>query len=150
LIGANQPVNVELGILPSQEIEEGNLVLTHKRRFRPVIAVTKSICDVYELKISSRRDCFLFSTDQEYLFFSGWGMLSDLQSPKGVCLAFADSSSKVLYPNMEYNLYGGDLGINFAPICRNLKLIKNYECYNIVVEEDYSYCCDGIILRSKK
>lgn len=74
-------INTKYGGKKAKDIKEGDLVLTHKNRFKPVTKIieTKDKSDIYKLKVGSRLTNLYITGNHPVLTNVGWVKVEDLR-----------------------------------------------------------------------
>lgn len=144
-------INTDKGGKQAKDIQIGDLVLTHKNRFRKVINVipTKDKNDIWKLKVNTRMTNLYITGNHPVLTNLGWVRVDELDVNKHLVAVNADL--KYNYPdirnNTSYNYITED-GLMYCPIEVLEKTDKIEDVYDFTVEEDHSFSCAGVVVHN--
>ena len=132
------PVLTKDGWVSVGDIEVGDMVLTHKGRFRPVTRVFRQLGWHQELaffRVDGQEDGFEMTVSHEVRVYDGWTHAGDLKIGDGVMWLDSDAGEPYLFsprPVVEH-------GRRSTPAI----LLHNLE-----VEEDESYVAKGMVVHN--
>lgn len=122
----------------AKDIKEGDLLLTHLNRFRPVTQVikTKDKNDIWKLKLDDVDDTLFITGNHQVLTNQGWIRIEDL-----------NFESHEVAVNMK--LYSDDYdSLLYSPIKTLERTDKIEDVYDFTVEEDHSFSCAGVVVHN--
>ena len=132
---AGHPVTTAKGIVPIEDIKVGDMVLTHRNRYRKVTAVgNKKSTDVYLLRARNTEDFRVtgnhpFYAASQECWVPDWKKVEDLTTD-------------------DYLVEHAGFGLNYYKVISLDKLAAEYTVYNISVDEDESYIVHGRIVHN--
>lgn len=122
----------------AKDIEEGDLLLTHLNRFRPVTQVikTKDKNDIWKFKVDDADDTLFITGNHEVLTNQGWIRIDDLSF---------ESHEVAVNMKLHSNDYDSLL---YSPIITLERTDKIEDVYDFTVEEDHSFSCAGVVVHN--
>lgn len=143
-------INTIDGGKQAKDIKLGDLVLTHKNRYRPVTAVipTKQASDIYKLKVSSRMTNLYITGNHPVLTNLGWVRVDELD-PDQHFVAVNDGSEPTGENNHDAaaGIKWHD-GLTYCPIRVLEKTDRVEDVYDFTVDEDHSFSCAGVVVHN--
>lgn len=140
-------INTNNGGKQAKDIVVGDMVLTHKNRYRPVTKVipTKDKGDIYRLKVSLEIDELYITGNHPVLTQEGWVKVEDLDIRKHLVAV----NNEILKGDKDHvideSMSVVDDGIEHYPILSLEKTDRVEDVYDFTVEEDHSFSCAGVI-----
>lgn len=140
-------INTNEGGKKAKDIKLGDLVLTHKNRFRKVtdIIPTKDKGDIYKLKVGTRMTNLYITGNHLVLTNLGWVRVDDLDKDKHLIAVNGevDHTDKV-----SYSTSGSEDDLTYCPIHLLEKTDMVEDVYDFTVEEDHSFSCAGVVVHN--
>ena len=143
-------INTNNGGKQAKDIVVGDMVLTHKNRYRPVTKVipTKDKGDIYRLKVSLEIDELYITGNHPVLTQEGWVKVEDLDIRKHLVAV----NNEILKGDKDHvideSMSVVDDGIEHYPILSLEKTDRVEDVYDFTVEEDHSFSCAGVIVHN--
>jgi len=134
-----------------QDIVVGDLVLTHNRKWKPVtnVIVTKDRVDIWELKVAVRKNSLYLTGDHKVYTNKGWCRVDELNIFHH-SVAISQENSFVEHRDNDQSIDErfGEEGLIFSPIRRVSEVNKISDVYDLTVQDDHSFSCDGIVVHN--
>ena len=143
-------INTNNGGKQAKDIVVGDMVLTHKNRYRPVTKVipTKDKGDIYRLKVSLEIDELYITGNHPVLTQEGWVKVEDLNIRKHMIAV----NNEILKGDKDHVIDESTSvvndGIEHYPILSLEKTDRVEDVYDFTVEEDHSFSCAGVIVHN--
>lgn len=143
-------INTKSGGKQAKDIVVGDMVLTHKNRYRPVTKVipTKDKNDIYRLKVSLEIDELYITGNHPVLTQEGWVKVEDLNINKHLVAVNNEILKNDKDHVIDENVSVANDGIEHYPILSLEKTDKVEDVYDFTVEEDHSFSCAGVIVHN--
>lgn len=143
-------INTKSGGKQAKDIVVGDMVLTHKNRYRPVTKVipTKDKGDIYRLKVSLEIDELYITGNHPVLTQEGWVKVEDLDINKHLVAVNNEILKNDKYHVIDENVSVANDGIEYYSILSLDKTDKVEDVYDFTVEEDHSFSCAGVIVHN--
>ena len=143
-------INTNNGGKQAKDIVVGDMVLTHKNRYRPVTKVipTKDKGDIYRLKISLEIDELYITGNHPVLTQEGWVKVEDLNINKHLVAVNNEILKNDKDHVIDENVIVANDGIEYYSILSLDKTDKVEDVYDFTVEEDHSFSCAGVIVHN--
>lgn len=143
-------INTNNGGKQAKDIVVGDMVLTHKNRYRPVTKVipTKDKDDIYRLKVSLEIDELYITGNHPVLTQEGWVKVEELNINKHLVAV----NNEILKGDKDHvideNVVVANDGIEYYSVISLEKTDKVEDVYDFTVEEDHSFSCAGVIVHN--
>ena len=143
-------INTKSGGKQAKDIVVGDMVLTHKNRYRPVTKVipTKDKDDIYRLKVSLEIEELYITGNHPVLTQEGWVKVEDLNINKHLVAV----NNEILKNDKDHviddNVFVANDGIEYYSILSLDKTDRVEDVYDFTVEEDHSFSCAGVIVHN--
>lgn len=143
-------INTNNGGKQAKDIVVGDMVLTHKNRYRPVTKVipTKDKGDIYRLKVSLEIDELYITGNHPVLTQEGWVKVEELNINKHLVAV----NNEILKGDKDHvideNVVVANDGIEYYSVISLEKTDKVEDVYDFTVEEDHSFSCAGVIVHN--
>lgn len=143
-------INTKSGGKQAKDIVVGDMVLTHKNRYRPVTKVipTKDKGDIYRLKVSLEIDELYITGNHPVLTQEGWVKVEDLDIRKHLVAV----NNEILKGDKDHvideSVVVANDGIEYYSILSLDKTDRVEDVYDFTVEEDHSFSCAGVIVHN--
>lgn len=143
-------INTKSGGKQAKDIVVGDMVLTHKNRYRPVTKVipTKDKGDIYRLKVTLEIDELYITGNHPVLTQEGWVKVEDLNINKHLVAVNNEILKNDKDHVIDENVSVANDGIEHYPILSLEKTDKVEDVYDFTVEEDHSFSCAGVIVHN--
>lgn len=143
-------INTNNGGKQAKDIVVGDMVLTHKNRYRPVTKVipTKDKGDIYRLKVSLEIDELYITGNHPVLTQEGWVKVEDLNINKHLIAVNNEILKNDKDHVIDENVIAANDGIEYYSILSLDKTDKVEDVYDFTVEEDHSFSCAGVIVHN--
>jgi len=143
-------INTKSGGKQAKDIVVGDMVLTHKNRYRPVTKVipTKDKGDIYRLKVSLEIDELYITGNHPVLTQEGWVKVEDLDIQKHLVAVNNEILKNDKDHVIDENVFVANDGIEYYSILSFDKTDKVEDVYDFTVEEDHSFSCAGVIVHN--
>lgn len=143
-------INTKSGGKQAKDIVVGDMVLTHKNRYRPVTKVipTKDKNDIYRLKVSLEIDELYITGNHPVLTQEGWVKVEDLNINKHLVAVNNDILSNDKDHVINENVSVANDGIEYYSILSLERTDRVEDVYDFTVEEDHSFSCAGVIVHN--
>lgn len=141
-------INTPSGLVKITDLAVGDLVLTHKRRYKKILDIQWEICQLCEVYIKCRTSSFKIADKTTLLTLEGPKIISELNKFRGYSICLAQEISAIEYPEEPSDLFGEEDGQTFCPI--NIINPADDFCvvYNLITN-DNSFCFDGIVILNR-
>lgn len=124
------PLRTARGVKPIKNVVVGDLVWTHRGRWRRVLKTfTKGPGDMYTVQFSNGQELVCTPAHELLLASGAWKTLHEIRVQK---------TSNAPYPELASVHAGTPVGIQKISYC------GNFEVYDLTVEEDHSYLACGV------
>lgn len=143
-------INTKSGGKQAKDIVVGDMVLTHKNRYRPVTKVipTKDKGDIYRLKVSLEIDELYITGNHPVLTQEGWVKVEELNINKHLVAV----NNEILKGDKDHvideNVVVANDGIEYYSVISLEKTDRVEDVYDFTVEEDHSFSCAGVIVHN--
>lgn len=143
-------INTNNGGKQAKDIVVGDMVLTHKNRYRPVTKVipTKDKNDIYRLKASLEIDELYITGNHPVLTQEGWVKVEDLNINKHLVAVNNEILKNDKDHVIDESVVVANDGIEYYSILSLEKTDKVEDVYDFTVEEDHSFSCAGVIVHN--
>ena len=143
-------INTNNGGKQAKDIVVGDMVLTHKNRYRPVTKVipTKDKGDIYRLKVSLEIDELYITGNHPVLTQEGWVKVEDLNINKHLVAVNNEILKNDKDHVIDENVFVANDGIEYYSILSLEKTDRVEDVYDFTVEEDHSFSCAGVIVHN--
>lgn len=143
-------INTNNGGKQAKDIVVGDMVLTHKNRYRPVTKVipTKDKDDIYRLKVSLEIDELYITGNHPVLTQEGWVKVEELNINKHLVAVNNEILKNDKDHVIDENVIVANDGIEYYSILSLDKTDKVEDVYDFTVEEDHSFSCAGVIVHN--
>nr|DAN44755.1 MAG TPA: ribonucleotide-diphosphate reductase subunit alpha [Caudoviricetes sp.] len=143
-------INTNNGGKQAKDIVVGDMVLTHKNRYRPVTKVipTKDKDDIYRLKVSLEIDELYITGNHPVLTQEGWVKVEDLDINKHLVAVNNEILKNDKDHVIDENVVVANDGIEYYSILSLEKTDRVEDVYDFTVEEDHSFSCAGVIVHN--
>lgn len=143
-------INTNNGGKQAKDIVVGDMVLTHKNRYRPVTKVipTKDKDDIYRLKVSLEIDELYITGNHPVLTQEGWVKVEDLNINKHLVAVNNEILNNDKDHVIDENVSVANDGIEYYSILSLDKTDRVEDVYDFTVEEDHSFSCAGVIVHN--
>ena len=143
-------INTNNGGKQAKDIVVGDMVLTHKNRYRPVTKVipTKDKDDIYRLKVSLEIDELYITGNHPVLTQEGWVKVEDLNINKHLVAVNNEILKGEKDHVIDESVVVANDGIEYYSILSLDKTDKVEDVYDFTVEEDHSFSCAGVIVHN--
>ena len=143
-------INTKSGGKQAKDIVVGDMVLTHKNRYRPVTKVipTKDKGDIYRLKVSLETDELYITGNHPVLTQEGWVKVENLNINKHLVAVNNEILKNDKDHVIDENVIVANDGIEYYSILSLDKTDKVEDVYDFTVEEDHSFSCAGVIVHN--
>lgn len=139
-------INTDKGGKQAKDIQIGDMVLTHKNRYRPVTAImpTPKKDDIWRLKVGTRMTNLYITGNHLVLTNLGWVRVDELNQESHF---IAVNSSQIDQVDEEYIVEVKD-GLTYCRIQTLERTDKVEDVYDFTVEEDHSFSCAGVVVHN--
>jgi len=143
-------INTNNGGKQAKDIVVGDMVLTHKNRYRPVTKVipTKDKGDIYRLKVSLEIDELYITGNHPVLTQEGWVKVEELNINKHLVAVNNEILKNDKDHVIDENVSVANDGIEYYSILSLDKTDRVEDVYDFTVEEDHSFSCAGVIVHN--
>lgn len=143
-------INTKSGGKQAKDIVVGDMVLTHKNRYRPVTKVipTKDKGDIYRLKVSLEIDELYITGNHPVLTQEGWVKVEELNINKHLVAVNNEILKNDKDHVIDENVFVANDGIEYYSILSLEKTDRVEDVYDFTVEEDHSFSCAGVIVHN--
>lgn len=143
-------INTNNGGKQAKDIVVGDMVLTHKNRYRPVTKVipTKDKDDIYRLKVSLEIEELYITGNHPVLTQEGWVKVEDLNINKHLVAVNNEILKNDKDHVIDESVVVANDGIEYYSILSLDKTDRVEDVYDFTVEEDHSFSCAGVIVHN--
>ena len=135
-------VNTDKGGKQAKDIQIGDMVLTHKNRFRPVTKIipTKNKDDIWELRLTDIDEPLYITGNHLVYTDSGWVRVDELDTQKHVV-----ATSNITYTDNGYDL---EDSLVYKTIQSLMKTDRVEDVWDFTVDEDHSFTAGNIVVHN--
>ena len=143
-------INTNNGGKQAKDIVVGDMVLTHKNRYRPVTKVipTKDKDDIYRLKVSLEIEELYITGNHPVLTQEGWVKVEELNINKHLVAVNNEILKNDKDHVIDESVVVANDGIEYYSILSLDKTDRVEDVYDFTVEEDHSFSCAGVIVHN--
>lgn len=139
-------VNTHSGPKLIQDLKPGALILTHKRRYKKLLKINYETSNKnFLVKTTCRDTTVTLCYSDKVLTLDGFKQVTELE--KNSFIAFAEEISYIDFPG-EGGFRDDLTELSFCPFNEGTYDGFPRTRYLLEVEDDHSYCCDGIVIHN--